>query len=235
MNHLVIDFFGEFNFSLINNFAVNNLAKDFTHFLFCNNDIEAIHPEWLEKMLGFFQFNDVAIVGANLIYPNNNLIQHAGVCVGLHGAADHYGKLLNNSSRIDDSPNYYLLKNSREVSAVTAACLLIKKSVFNEVQGFNEELKVGFGDIDLCLKVYEKKYRIIQCAKAILVHHESFSRKKEPHSQDTIIFKEKWKKFILQGDPFFNPNFNPSMTNWLPLLPIRFRKYYRKRLINREN
>ncbi len=172
----VLRYTGPFNFSAINNWAVARLAGGYSHYLFCNNDIEAMRPGWLEKMLELGQKPDVGIVGAKLLYPDRKSIQHAGVCVGAYGAAEHYGKRLRYpEDRIE--PGYAeMLFVNHELSAVTAACMLMSREAFEAVSGFDEAIAVGFGDVDLCLRVGKAGFRILFCPHAELVHYESFTR-----------------------------------------------------------
>lgn len=224
--HSVLRYEGDFNFSTINNWAVNQLSEKYTHYLFCNNDIEALHEGWLEAMLGFGQQNDVGVVGVQLLYPDKLHIQHAGVCVGLHGLAEHYGKFLS----IDDRHRELLPANARialtcphEVSAVTAACMLVRRDAFEKVGGFDEQMAVGFGDVDLCLRIGAAGYRIIYSPDSSLVHHESLTRGKDmgdPHPEDTIVFKKRWKSLLEEGDPFYHPAYSCYSFNWQYVDPL---------------
>lgn len=218
--HTVLQYEGEFNFSAINNWAIDQLTREYTHYLLCNNDIEAIHDGWLERMLELGQKSDIGIVGAKLYYPNGTTIQHAGVCVGMFGAAEHYGKFLEKdlSDDLGVHPGYLgSLITNHEMSAVTAACMLIRRDAFENVSGMDELAKVGFGDVDLCLRVGQAGYRIVFCPHAELIHHESFSRGKstvDPHPEDSAYYINRWKSFIANGDPFYNPNLTLSSTYW---------------------
>ena len=149
----VLRYQGPFNFSAINNWAIAQLQGPYTHYLLCNNDIEALDPGWLEHMLSLAQDPGVGIVGAQLLYPDHRSIQHAGVCVGAFGIAEHYGKFLEIDRHTPDIRYLGRLAIPHEVSAVTAACLLIRKDAFDAVGGLDESLAVGFGDVDLCLRV----------------------------------------------------------------------------------
>ena len=224
----VLRYEGAFNFSAINNWAVSHLQGDFTHYLFCNNDIEAIEEGWLERMMELCQKPDVGIVGAKLLYPDRKMIQHAGVCVGMYGIAEHYGKFM------DDvlpgggvHPGYHgTLIANHEMSAVTAACALMRKDAFERVGGYEEELAVGFGDVDLCLKTRAAGYRILFCARAVLVHHESYTRGKsrvDPHPEDSARFAKKWRATLDRCDPYYNPNLTLQSTRWEVEQPLRFR------------
>jgi GT2 family glycosyltransferase len=213
-------FCGEFNFSRINNWATRFFSADFTHFLFCNNDIEAIEPGWLERMVGLAQKHDVGAIGAKLLYPDRALIQHGGVGVGLCGPAEHYAKWV--PSLMADqrtNPGYggRLLVN-HEVSAVTAACMLVRRDAFEAIGGFDDGFAVGFGDVDLCLRMRCKGYRVMMCPGAVLTHHESLTRGKssgrDPHPEDTALFVRRWAKVIEDGDPYFNPQLDPASTSW---------------------
>ncbi len=218
--HTILQYEGEFNFSRINNWAVQQLTGNYTHYLFCNNDIEALHSNWLHRMLELCQKPDIAIVGAKLYYPSSNTIQHAGVCVGMFGAAEHYGKYM--EKELPDergiNPGYLgSLITNHEVSAVTAACMLIKRNAFDFVSGFDEHAKVGYGDVDLCLRVRQAGYRVLFCPYAELLHHESHSRGKsasDPHPEDSRYFINRWHRFIAMGDPYYNPNLTSYNTHW---------------------
>lgn len=196
----------EFNYSSINNFGVG-FAKG-EYLLFLNNDIEVINGEWMEEMLGYCQREDVGIVGARLYYPDDT-IQHAGVVIGFGGIAGHtfigqarqeYGYF----ARAMCVQNY---------SAVTAACMMAKKSVFEQVGGFTEKLKVAFNDIDFCLKVRETGKLVVYNPYAELYHYESKSRglentpeKIKRFNGEIEIFRARWEKILEEGDPYYNPN-----------------------------
>jgi len=219
----VMDYSGEFNFSKINNWAVNKLEGEYTHILFCNNDIEALENGWLEGMLAIAQQSNVGIVGPMLMYGDSETIQHAGVCLGIEGRAEHFGKFHKLSvSHLDSGYlGSYILNH--EVSAVTAACLLIKKEIFKEVGGFDEEIKVGFGDVDLCLKVFALGFSVLISPNIKLIHHESKTRGIsyfDTHPEDTKYFLEKWSEMIVSGDFFYNPGLSLSSTTWEYKTPI---------------
>lgn len=225
---VVLKYHGDFNFSKINNFAVSVLGSEYSHYLFCNNDIEAIEDGWLITMLGYAQFGDVGVVGAQLLYPDRVHVQHAGVCVGLRGVAEHYGKFL--SWKVNENgvpaPGYRgSLICAREMSAVTAACMLVREEAFAAVYGYDDRLAVGFGDVDLCLRILQFGYRIVYCPDSRLVHHESYTRgasTEDPHPEDTSGFMERWAKFIQQGDPFFNPAFSDYSSSWELKDPLKY-------------
>jgi len=230
---LVLRYSGPFNFSKINNWAIIQLKVGYTHYLLCNNDIEAIREGWLERMMELGQKPDVGVVGAMLYYPDGVTIQHAGVCVGAYGAAEHYAKRLRLVDAHQKLTATGRLAINHEMSAVTAACLLIRKEAFDEVNGLDAEIAVGFGDVDLCLKVLEQGYRILFCPYAELLHHESFTRGTstgDPHPEDSDRFKNKWADFLRAGDPYFNPGYTIHSTTWDIDLSRRFEIDIRRRV-----
>lgn len=195
-----------FNFSALNNAAVLQARGEYVGLL--NNDIEVISPQWLEEMMGLATQPGVGAVGARLWYPNNTL-QHGGVITGLGGVAGHSHKHLARGE-----PGYfYHAQLIKTLSVVTAACLVIKKSIFLEVGGFNEtELKIAFNDVDFCLRVRQAGYRNIWTPYAELYHHESATRgyedtpeKKLRFAQEVRYLKERWGE-SLTHDPAYSPN-----------------------------
>lgn len=238
-SHRVERFFGDFNFSRINNWAVCQLPAEFTHFLFCNNDIEAIEPGWLERMLELAQKHDVGAVGAKLLYPCRDIVQHGGVGVGLCGPAEHYGKWAPNlMPDRRTNPGYVgALLINREVSAVTAACMLVRRDAFESVGGFDEQFAVGFGDVDLCLRMRSKGYRVVMCPRAVLTHHESLTRGKsygeDTHPTDTALFASRWANVIRDGDSYFNPHFDTASTAWEFRDPLPCHAEFQRRVWSR--
>ena len=233
----VLRYEGVFNFSAINNCAVSKLDGKYSHYLFCNNDIEAISPGWLERMLELGQRPSVGIVGAKLFYPDRKTIQHAGVCVGAFGRAEHYGKFMRlPADRLE--PGYFGgLVINHEVSAVTGACLLMGKGVFEQISGFDENIAVGFGDIDLCLRAGKLGYRVLFCPYAELVHHESYTRGTsagDAHAEDTALFRAKWQVMLETGDPYFNTGLSPTSTSWQYANPIPCRFEVKRRVFERD-
>jgi len=194
-----------FNFSEINNYAVEKTESPYLVFL--NNDIEITDDGWLTAMLEHGQRSEIGAVGAKLLYPDGR-IQHAGVFLGQGGVAGHPFKNLpeNNGAYFGHSN---LVKN---YSAVTAACILTRRDVFREVGGFNDELAVSFGDIDFCMEICKLGYRIVYTPYARMIHHESVSRlddndaPRRPrfHSEITYMIS-KWGQ-ALYNDPYLNPN-----------------------------
>ena len=237
-NYQVLRYKGPFNFSAINNWAVAQSKGEYSHYLFCNNDIQAIQEGWLERMLELGQKSDVGIVGAALFYPDGHTYQHAGVCVGMYGIAEHFGKFMDKylpDGRIHPGFMGSLIAN-HELSAVTAACMLMRKDAFVAIQGYDEKLAVGFGDVDLCLRTSQAGYRVIQCPHAALLHHESYTRGKtsggDPHPLDSAFFLNRWRRFIEIGDPYFNPNLSIHGTRWDILKPMRFFPRVKRRVFH---
>lgn len=195
-----------FNFSDVNNFAVSHAQGELV--LLLNNDVEVINPDWLERMAEHAVRKEVGAVGAKLYYPNNT-IQHAGVIVGLGGVAGHSHKHHKRASF-----GYFgRLAMIQNLSAVTAACVMMRKEVFLEAGGFDGKFALSFGDVDLCLKIRKKGYWIVWTPYAELYHHESITRGHEdtPQKQarfntEIKTFRRKWMDFLDEGDPFYNPN-----------------------------
>lgn len=205
-NIRVISYNDEFNYSAINNFAVQHAQGELIGLI--NNDIEVISPDWLTEMVSHAIRPDVGCVGAKLYYPDNT-IQHAGVICGLGGVAGHSHKYFPAAA----SGYFHRLKVIQNLSAVTAAVLLVKKSVFVEVGGLNEQnLKIAFNDVDFCLKVKTAGYRNLWTPYAELYHHESISRGAEDSPEKIERFRTEieymkmcWKNELLH-DPYYSPN-----------------------------
>lgn len=196
----------KFNYSAINNFGVRYANGEYL--LFLNNDIEVIRENWLSEMLANVQRKEVGIVGAKLLYPDN-MVQHAGVIIGMGGIAGH--PLSRHPA--DDCGYFARGIIQQNLNAVTAACMLTKKEVYEKVNGFEEKLAVAFNDIDLCLKVRKAGYLIVYDPEALLYHHESISRGKEDTLEKRNRFEgevdymaKKWKDVLEKGDEYYNPN-----------------------------
>ena len=199
LEHRVLHFSGPFNYSAINNFAVENC--DSPWLLFLNNDIEVIDQNWLTIMAEHVQRSEVGAVGPRLLYPDDT-VQHAGVVVGVGGIAEHAFRGLP-----AESPGVCRqLQMTRNYSAVTGACLLTRRDVFEEIGGFDEErLPVAFNDVDLCLKMRRAGYLIVYTPFAKLYHHESASRRRSVEALETEVMRERWPEY-LKRDPYYNPN-----------------------------
>ena len=201
-----------FNYAAINNFAVKEAKGQY--YLFLNNDITVIAPNWMEEMLGNCQREEVGAVGAKLYYPDNT-IQHAGCVVGLGGIAGH---LFINMPR---NRTGYLHKASiqQDLSAVTAACIMVKKEAFEKAGGFTEELAVAFNDVDLCLKIRKNGYLIVYNPAVEMYHMESKTRGAEDSKEKVRRFQKEieymrchWIEILKNGDPCYNKNL--SLTKW---------------------
>ncbi|MCB1144243.1 MAG: glycosyltransferase family 2 protein [Leptospiraceae bacterium] len=202
----VIKIPGEFNYSYINNRGAEEAEGDYLCLL--NNDIEIIQNDWLERMIEMASQEGIGAVGAKLLYPNDT-IQHAGIVLGINNWAGHsFRGYKKDFMGYGGNP----LLVAHECSAVTAACLVVKKSVFFEVKGFDElNLKVSCNDVDLNLRFLDLGYRNILLPNVVLYHHESASRghevgeKYERFLKESNFVKEKWKKYFSR-DPFYNEN-----------------------------
>jgi glycosyltransferase involved in cell wall biosynthesis len=203
-----------FSFSAINNYAVNYANGEIL--LFMNNDIEVINSDWLERMIEHIVRPEVGIVGAKLYYPDDT-IQHAGVVLGVGGTAGHAHKYFQRTS-----PGYFtraILPQNFE--AVTAACLMIKKDIFEGVLGFDPTYQLAFGDIDLCMKVRDKGLIIVWTPYSELYHSESKTRgyedtdeKKTRADKEAGRFRQKWAAILDRGDEYYNPNLTLESENF---------------------
>ena len=204
----------EFNYSAINNFGVT-FAKG-EYLLFLNNDTELINPESIEEMLGYCQREDVGITGVRLLYSDDT-IQHAGVVVGFGGIAGHTFIGLHKA----ESSYFNQAMCARNYSAVTAACMMSKRSLFDQVGGFSEDLAVAFNDIDYCMKIRSLNKLVVYVPYALFYHYESKSRgledtpeKVERFNREIKKFSEKWPDILRDGDPYYNPNLTLRKSNF---------------------
>lgn len=204
----VIGYEGEFNYSAINNMAAAQCRGSILGLI--NNDVEVINSDWLSEMISLAVLPEVGAVGAKLIYPDNR-VQHGGVVLGVGGIANHFCHLLPRSA------SGYFGRNqlTSSVSAVTGACLVVRKSVYDEVGGLDEtNLPVAFNDVDFCLRVLERGFRNVWTPHAELYHHESVSRgpdnaprKVDRFQKEVDYMRRRWAA-KLASDPFYNPNFS---------------------------
>ncbi len=207
----VVTYEGEFNYARINNFGASAATGEYL--LLLNNDTQVISMNWLEAMLMYAQRPDVGAVGAKLYYGDRT-IQHAGVVVGLgaHRTAGHTHYKIN----YDNLGYMGKLCYAQNVSAVTGACLMVKKSIYDAVGGLDEEFKVALNDVDFCLRIMEKGYLNVFTPFAELYHFESASRgidvvddaKAKRYEEESALFRKKWKTLLEKGDPYYNPNFS---------------------------
>ncbi|WP_271496194.1 glycosyltransferase family 2 protein [Enterococcus sp. 5H] len=194
-----------FNYSRINNLAAKKASGKYL--LFLNNDTEVITTDWLERMISSAQFDRIGCVGAKLYYPNHT-IQHAGVILGLGGAAGHG----HHTFPRGDFGYFGKLEINVNYLAVTAACLMVKKQDFDDVNGFDEELTVAFNDVDLCLKIHKLGRNNIWLHSVELFHYESQSRghedtpeKIQRFQKETALMESRWGSYV-ENDPYYNPN-----------------------------
>lgn len=206
----VVTFEGAFNYSAINNLGARNARGEYL--LLLNNDTEVITVNWMEELLMYAQREDVGAVGAKLYYGDKT-IQHAGIVIGLgaHRTAGHthYRQHRQNLGYMGR------LCYAQDVSAVTGACLMVKRSLYDEVGGLEEDFAVSLNDVDFCLKLREKGLLNVFTPFAELYHHESVSRgaddsgeRAERYNRESARFREKWRTQLERGDPYYNPNFS---------------------------
>ena len=210
----ILKYQGPFNYARMNNWAVQEyrrLGGDLPpYLLFANNDIEVMHEGWLERMRSLAARPDVGAVGATLLYANETF-QHSGVLMGFNGAADHAHKFAPylSSEGIRDRGYLSSLVSTREYSAVTAACLMLRSEVFQSVGGFDEYFAVGFNDTDLCLRIGELGLKVLNDGDTVLHHYESATRtvtKHLDHPEDDRRLQERWGRMTnLGADPFYSP------------------------------
>ncbi len=206
----VITYQGAFNYSAINNLGASKAEGEYL--LLLNNDTQVITVNWMEELLMYAQRNDVGAVGAKLYYGDKT-IQHAGVVLGLgaHRTAGH-------SHYMQHRENLgYMgrLCYTQNVSAVTGACLMVSKALFEKAGGLEESFAVSLNDVDFCIKLREMGYLNVFTPFAELYHFESASRglddkgeKAERYNEESARFREKWKEVLAKGDPYYNPNFS---------------------------
>lgn len=199
LKHKVLAYDKPFNFSRINNFAVTSARGE--HVLFLNDDTSVISQNWMESMFEHSAKPNVGAVGALLFYPNDT-IQHAGVLIGIGGITSHAFEGLPRT----DKGYKGLVQTIRECSAVTGACLMVKKSLFEQVGGFDENLAYSFNDVDLCMRLREKGYSIIYTPHAQLYHHGTASRPYTEDNDEIRYFVKRWHDMILKGDPYYDQN-----------------------------
>jgi len=194
-----MDYPGYFNFSRVNNLGSEHASGSYLVFL--NNDTEIVSPDWLEHLLYYAEQPDVGAAGPLLTYSNRT-VQHAGVALGMRGTADHVMR----GFPVDVDGYAGSLVCAREVSAVTAACMMMRKDRFEEVGKFNEFFSTAYQDVDLCLRLRDLGLRIIYTPEAVLIHHESVSRKNYYDMVDRMFLLDQWDTLIEKGDPYYNRN-----------------------------
>ncbi|HRN85872.1 MAG TPA: glycosyltransferase family 2 protein [Candidatus Dojkabacteria bacterium] len=205
--HKILEYKKPYNYAAINNFAVKEASGK--HILLLNNDVRVINNEWLTNLLRFSQLDNIGAVGSLLLFRNDT-IQHAGVVIGIGGIASHIYR----EQEITVPAHLDFPRVTHNVSAVTGACLMVKKDLYEKVGGLDEKLAVAFNDVDLCLKLLKAGYKNIYTPFSKLYHYESISRGYEHldptqeyrFTKEINYFYKKWKKYIQEGDPYYNPN-----------------------------
>ncbi|MDE7272137.1 MAG: glycosyltransferase family 2 protein [Lachnospiraceae bacterium] len=213
----VVTYEGEFNYAKINNFGARRATGKYL--LLLNNDTQVISMNWLEAMLMYAQRPDVGAVGAKLYYGDRT-IQHAGVVIGLgaHRTAGHTHYKIN----YDNLGYMGKLCYAQNVSAVTGACLMVRKSIYDALGGLDEAFAVALNDVDFCLRIREKGYLNVFTPFAELYHFESASRgsdianeqKAKRYEEESALFRERWKELLAKGDPYYNPNFSLDRSDY---------------------
>jgi GT2 family glycosyltransferase len=234
--HVVMPYRGVFNFSRMNNQAVKKHGADAEFVLFLNNDIEATQKGWLDRLRSLANRAEVGAVGALLMYVDRR-VQHAGVVLGFNNSADHALRLqevfLNDAGRRNLGYNCSL-SSVRDFSAVTAACVMMRRSVFEEVGGFDESFGIGFNDTDLCLRIGAAGYKVLYDGYTILYHYESATRSRTKqvfHPADTKRMTKRWGALLAAGDPYYNPNLSLSTQDHVPREDDGCRVVYAPRVV----
>lgn len=198
---------GPFNYAAINNFGASHAKGDYL--LFLNDDTQVIAPEWLTAMVAHGQCSGVGAVGAKLLYPNGD-VQHAGVVLGICGVAGHAFR----HCPVNENLYHGFLDLVRNCSAVTAACMLVSRNLFDKVGGFDTRLKVEYNDVDLCLRIRRGGYRIVYVPDALLYHHENATRRGGRSPEDEALFRAIWRDELDKCDPYYNPNLTACREDW---------------------
>jgi O-antigen biosynthesis protein len=197
---------GSFNYSKANNLGVKH--SDGEYLVFMNNDIEVLTSDWIDHFLYYAEQPDIGAVGALLVLPDGS-VQHGGVVLGCRGTADH---VLRGALPSDGYAGS--LSCAHEVSAVTAACLMVPRALYEAVGGFNEHFFTHYQDVDLCLKIRQHGKRIVFTPHAKFVHHESRSRGNYYDFVDRNLLLDLWEPLIKKGDPYYNPNFSVNSLDY---------------------
>ena len=192
--HRCLSYPGEFRYGAMMNFGIREAAGE--HVILLNNDTEIITPEWIEAMLEHSQRPDVAAVGARLFYPDRR-VQHEGVIMGLGGGS---------AGNVDHGGYFGLGELVRNCSAVTAACMMTRRDVFQRLEGFDERLGIAFNDVDYCLRAREQGYLIVYTPYSVLYHYEGATRGKLHPMEDEQFFRDRWGNPGEYRDPYYNPN-----------------------------
>jgi GT2 family glycosyltransferase len=209
-----------YSFARVNNWAIRRAAGSVICFL--NDDVEVITPDWLEKLVTRLQLEGVGAVGPMLYYPDDT-IQHAGVILGLGGVAGH---AFNHLKR--GSAGYFgRAALEQDLSCITAACIVMRRALFEELNGFNEKLAIAFNDVDLCIRIRNAGWRIIWTPQVEMYHHEFASlgrhnlpERKAAFEREVALMRKMWGE-VLDNDPFYNPNLSLNSNNFTLAFPPR--------------
>ena len=196
----VVSYAGRFNFSAACNAGAAAAKGDLL--LFLNNDIEILEPDWLEELVRWALLPEIGIVGPKLLYPDGS-IQHAGVVFGIGLVAHIFSRAAEGTATVFGSPDCY-----RNYLAVTGACQMMRRQVFDELGGFDERLRLSFSDVVLCLEAWKAGYRVVYTPYARLLHHESYTRKREDSAKDMERLAQYLEANTFTEDPFFHPELN---------------------------
>jgi GT2 family glycosyltransferase len=195
----VIPFNEPFNYSKAINLGAANSQGELL--LFLNNDMQVLHADWLSELVQWALLPEIGIVGAKLLHPDQT-IQHAGVVIGLQGFMGHlYPNTPDHTYGLMGSTDWY-----RDFCAVTGACQMMRRKVFEEIGGYDESFKLVFSDIDICLSAIQKGYRVLYDPFVTLIHYEGHSRGYSTPPEDIIRGYEKLRPWLLHDDPYFSPN-----------------------------
>jgi GT2 family glycosyltransferase len=195
----VLDYQGPFNYSAVNNFGAHQANGDLL--LFLNNDTEITHPEWIRELGGWASWSEIGIVGGKLLLPGGT-IQHAGVVIGLSGFADHpFAGLPSFTYGMYGSTEWY-----RNYLAVTGACMMMRKEVFDALGGFDESFVLCGSDVEICLRAREHQYRVVYNPFALLIHHERQTRGNDIPPGDFSASYKHYGRYLQGGDPYWNSN-----------------------------
>ena len=197
----VVPFAGRFNFSAACNAGAMAAKGDLL--LFLNNDIEILEPDWLDELVRWALVPEVGVVGPKLLYPDGS-IQHAGVVFGVGLVAHIFSRAAEGTSTLFGSPDCY-----RNYLAVTGACQMMRRQVYHQLGGFDERMRLSFSDVLLCLEAWRAGYRVVYTPHARLVHHESYTRKREDSVEDMEVLARYLDAHKFTEDPFFHPELNP--------------------------
>jgi len=197
-----VPYTGPFNFAVMNNLGASRATGEVLVFL--NDDVEPLDPDWLAALLAHAVRKEVAAVGAKLVYPSG-AVQHAGIVIGIMEGAGHLHR------NTFGSPYWNWLPFARNVSAVTGACLAMRRDVFEQLAGFDESFPVNYNDVDLCLRARQAGYQVIVEPGALLRHYECQSRQAGVRLEERYQFEQRWAAWLERGDPFYSPHLHRTV------------------------